>query len=224
MQPIEQQAMRPEVISKIDQLGVIAVLVIDEEKHAIPVAEALIQGGVQAIELTLRTPAALAAAAAIKKHIPTMMLGFGTVLTTSQVEAVADAGADFAVAPGCNPKVIEAAINKGVSFAPGVMTPSDIEIAVELGCRVLKYFPAETAGGMAQLKSISAPYQYLDLRFIPLGGINYQNANAYLDSPLVTAIGGSWIAQRALIQQEKWSEIENNARDIVQKIKEIKKH
>ena len=222
MQPIAQQAMSPEMIKKVDDAGVIAVLVIDEVKHAVPLARALIKGGVDAIELTLRTPAAMDAAMAIKKEVPEITLGFGTVLTTEQVKAVADLGADFAVAPGCNPKVIAEAHKLGVSFAPGVMTPTDIEIAVEQGCRILKYFPAETSGGMKHLTNMSAPYQYLGLKFIPLGGLNIDNSGSYLESSLITAIGGSWLAKRPTIQAENWDEITNNAKEIRKLIKKIR--
>ena len=145
MQPEEQKAMSPEIIERIDKTGVLAVLVIDEVKHAVPLAEALLAGGVDAIELTLRTDAAMDAARAIREEVPGIILGFGTVLTIQQVKAIATIGADFAVAPGCNPKIIAAAIDYGLSFAPGICTPTDIEIAIEQGCRVCKYFPAETA-------------------------------------------------------------------------------
>lgn len=222
MQPIVQQAMKPEVIKKVDDTGVIAVLVIDEAKHAVPLAHALIKGGVDAIELTLRTPAALEAAQLIKKEVPEMTLGFGTVLTIDQVKAVADLGADFAVAPGCNPKVIAEAYKQDLSFAPGVMTPSDIEIAVEQGCRILKYFPAETSGGLKHLQNMSAPYQYLGLKFIPLGGLSISNAGSYLESPLITAIGGSWLAKRPSIQAGNWSEITNNAKAVKELINQIR--
>jgi len=214
MQPIAQRAMKPEIISRIDDAGIVAVLVIDELKHAVPVAKALLAGGVDAIELTLRTPVALQAADLIKKEVPEIALGFGTVLTVDQVKAVVDAGADFAVAPGCNPRVLAEAYKKGLSFAPGIMTPTDIEIAVENGCRVIKYFPAETSGGMEHLENMVAPYQYLGLKFIPLGGCNMSNARGYLESPLITAIGGSWVAKRRLFQGEKWDEITANAKAI----------
>ena len=222
MQPIEQRAMTPEIIKKVDEAGVVAVLVIDDVDHAIPLANALLEGGVDTIELTMRTPAALASGEAIKKEVPDITLGFGTVLTVDQVRAVKDVGGDFAVAPGCNPKIIEASIEHNLSFAPGIMTPSDIEIAVELGCRILKYFPAETSGGITHLKNMVAPYQYLDLKFIPLGGLNLNNAKAYLESPIITAIGGSWIAKRNLIQSEDWNTITKNARDIRILIEELK--
>lgn len=222
MQPIAQRAMTPEIITKIDEAGIVAVLVIDELKHALPLAKALLAGGVNTIELTLRTDVAFDAAKLIKKELPQINLGFGTVLTEDQVKAVVDLGADFAVAPGCNPKVISEAVKQGLSFAPGIMTPSDIEIAVELGCRVLKYFPAETSGGMPHLENMVAPYGYLGLKFIPLGGCSMQNARTYLESPLITAIGGSWIAKRPLILAEKWDEITANAREITDLIKDIR--
>jgi 2-dehydro-3-deoxyphosphogluconate aldolase/(4S)-4-hydroxy-2-oxoglutarate aldolase len=223
MQPIAQRAMAPEIITKIEESGIIAVLVIDELKHAVPVAQALLKGGVNAIELTLRTPVAMDAARLIKKEVPEMSLGFGTVLTIDQVKAVADLGADFAVSPGCNPKIIAEAYKQGLSFAPGVMTPSDIEVAVEQGCRVLKYFPAETSGGMKHLINMVAPYQYLGLKFIPLGGCNISNAPSYLESSLITAIGGSWVAKQALIQAEDWDTVTENALEIRALITKIRK-
>ncbi len=222
MQPIPQQAMSPEIIKTIDDAGIIAVLIIDEVKHAVPLAEALLKGGINAIELTLRTPAALDSAKIIKKEVPGVTLGFGTVLTIEQVKAVVDVGADFAVAPGCNPKIIGEAYKQGLSFAPGIMTPTDIEMAVELGCRVIKFFPAESTGGMNHLKNMAAPYQYLGLKFVPLGGVNIKNARTYLESPLITAIGGSWVAKRHLIQSENWEAITANAKEIRTLINQIR--
>lgn len=222
MQPITQRAMMPELIKKIDDAGIIAVLIIDEVKHAVPVAKALLAGGVDAIELTLRTPAAMDAAKAIKKEVPEISLGFGTVLTVDQVKAVVDVGADFAVSPGCNPKIITEAYKHGLSFAPGIMTPTDIEIAIEQGCRILKFFPAETSGGIKHLESMSAPYNYLDLKFIPLGGCDMKNAPSYLQSELITAIGGTWVAKRPLIQSEDWGTITKNAKEIRNLITKIR--
>ncbi len=223
MQPIEQRAMASELIKKIDDAGIIAVLIIDDVKHAVPVARALLAGGVDVIELTLRTPATMESAKAIKKEVPEMSLGFGTVLTVDQVKAVIDVGADFAVSPGCNPKIIREAQKQGLSFAPGIMSPTDIEMALEEGCRILKYFPAETSGGMKHLKSMAAPYQYLGLKFIPLGGCNIENAGSYLRSELITAIGGTWVAKRPFIQSENWDAITNNAIEITTLITQIRK-
>lgn len=223
MHPIEQKAMSPEIITKIDSAGVIAVLVIENAKHAVPVAKALLDGGVDAIELTLRTPAALEALKHIKNDVPEITLGVGTVLTTKQVEAVAKIGVDFAVSPGCNPKIIKSAFEHGLSFAPGVMTPTDIEMALEQGCRILKYFPAESSGGMGHLQNMVAPYNYLGLKFIPLGGLNISNAEYYLKSHLITAIGGSWIAKPDLIRAEAWEAITHNAKEIRELIQQIRK-
>ncbi|MBT8184979.1 MAG: bifunctional 4-hydroxy-2-oxoglutarate aldolase/2-dehydro-3-deoxy-phosphogluconate aldolase [Eudoraea sp.] len=219
---MDQDIMRTELINEINEQGVIAVLIIDELKHAVPLAKSLLKGGVSIIELTLRTPAAIPAAKAIKKAVPGITLGFGTVLTTDQVKAVVDVGADFAVSPGCNPKIIAEAAKQGLSFAPGVMTPTDIELALDEGCRMLKFFPAETSGGMAHLQSMVAPYQHLGLKFIPLGGCNINNAPGYLQSDLIAAIGGTWIAKRPLIQFEAWEEITNNALEIRTLVKKFK--
>lgn len=214
--------MQPEIIKKIDEAGIIAVLVIDELKHAVPVAQALLAGGVNAVELTLRTPVALDAAQAIKENCPEIHLGIGTVLTVGQVKAIAEIGVDFAVAPGFNRRIVDAAQDYGVSFAPGITTASELEGAVEQGCRILKYFPAEPIGGMHYLKNMVAPYQYLGLKFIPLGGVNMDNARAYLESDLITAIGGSWVAKRPLIQSENWEAITANAKEIRSLINQIR--
>ena len=214
--------MDSKIASRIDDAGIIAVVVIDKVEHALPLSKALLAGGVDTIELTLRTSAALEAAKIIKNQVQEINLGFGTVITLDQVKAVVDVGADFAVSPGCNPKIISAARESGLSFAPGIMTPTDIEMAIEEGCRVLKFFPAETSGGMKHLESIVAPYQYLGLKFIPLGGVNISNAESYLKSPFISAIGGSWVAKRNLIQNEDWSAITKNALEITSLIKKIR--
>lgn len=217
-----QTAMTPKIINKIADAAIMAVLVIDDLNHVKPLVNALLNGGIDVIELTLRTPVALAAAKIIKTEFPEITLGFGTVISCEQVKKVIDAGANFAVAPGCNPKIIDEAFKQGLPFAPGVMTPTDIEIAVEHGCNVLKFFPAETAGGLQHLKSIVNPYQYLGLQFIPLGGCNLNNAEEYLRSDLITAIGGSWIAERSLIQSENWIKITDNALVIKALINKLK--
>lgn len=219
MYPIEQCAMSNQIIDKVDKAGIIAMLIIDDVKHAVPVAKALLDGGISVIELTLRTPVALDAARVIKKEFPEITLGFGTVLTVGQVTAVAEAGADFAVSPGCNPKIIAAARAIGLPFSPGIMTPTDIEMAIEQGCRVIKYFPAESSGGMSHLKNIAAPFQYLGVKFIPLGGLNINNAESYLESDLISAVGGSWVAKRDLILSENWAEIKAFEENIRQQLK-----
>lgn len=221
MYPIDQQAMSPEMIARIKQAGVIAVIVLDKLQDAVPLSKALLAGGVNAIELTLRTPVALEGAKIIKQEVPEIMVGLGTVLTVQQVKAATEIGVDFAVSPGCNPRILSAANDNGLSFAPGIATPTDIEIALEAGCRLLKYFPAKTLGGLEHLTNMAAPYQYLKLSFIPLGGVNMSNASEYLNSPLIGAIGGSWIANRSLIQANNWKKITENSLEIRETIRNI---
>lgn len=206
-------SIESELGRRIEKSGVIAVLVIDREEDAIPLAEALLEGGVDAMELTLRTPAALGALAKIKTQLPEMLTGIGTILTTEQVDRVIAAGAAFGVAPAVNPAVIRHAGEKGLPFAPGMMTPTDLDQSIALGCRVLKYFPAESSGGLEHLGYIAAPYLHLGPLFIPLGGIGAHNMRDYLESPLVAAIGGSWLAPRNVIQARDWKTITANAKE-----------
>jgi 2-dehydro-3-deoxyphosphogluconate aldolase / (4S)-4-hydroxy-2-oxoglutarate aldolase len=200
------------LLQKIRQLKIIAVVVIDDADDAVPLANALLDGGISAIELTLRTPSAFDSLKRIREHCPELMVGLGTVLSTAQVEKAAAAGAAFAVAPGLNPKVVLAAQAIGLPFAPGILTPSDIENAVELGCKLLKFFPAEPSGGIPYLNSMSGPYAHLGLEYIPLGGLDENNFTHYLDLKHVPAVGGSWIAPRDLIQKKAWNIITTNAR------------
>jgi 2-dehydro-3-deoxyphosphogluconate aldolase/(4S)-4-hydroxy-2-oxoglutarate aldolase len=147
-----------------------------------------------------------------------MMVGLGTVLTIEQVDRAVAADAAFAVAPGFNPNIVRAAKAAGLAFAPGIVTPSDIEGAAELGCNLLKFFPAEPSGGIAYLNSISAPYAHLGLEYIPLGGLDEGNFTRYLSLKNVPAVGGSWIAPRDLIQKKEWSTITANAQRVLEKI------
>ncbi|MEN6407000.1 MAG: bifunctional 4-hydroxy-2-oxoglutarate aldolase/2-dehydro-3-deoxy-phosphogluconate aldolase [Thermoguttaceae bacterium] len=202
-----------DMVEGMRQSGIVAVLVIDRAEDAVPLARALGEGGIKFIELTLRTPAALDALRAIRAEMPEMAVGAGTVLTVEQVREVAKAGASFAVAPGMNPRVVRAAQDLGLPFMPGVMTPSDIEQALECGCRELKLFPAEPVGGLKYLKNMAAPYAHLNLQFVPLGGLSLANAGAYLADPWILAVGGSWIAKRDVIERRDWATITKNAKE-----------
>jgi 2-dehydro-3-deoxyphosphogluconate aldolase/(4S)-4-hydroxy-2-oxoglutarate aldolase len=205
--------MIPDSISKrIESTGIVAVLVIDREEDGPDLAKALLAGGVDIMELTLRTPAAIGALRRIRAEVPDMLAGAGTVLTPAQVEEVKNAGAEFAVSPGVNPRVMQAAKEAGLPFAPGISTPSDIEQALEFDCRLLKFFPAEASGGLARLKAMSAPYQHLGVRFVPLGGVSEKNMSTYLADPLIAALGGSWLAPREAIMEKRWSDITGLAR------------
>jgi 2-dehydro-3-deoxyphosphogluconate aldolase/(4S)-4-hydroxy-2-oxoglutarate aldolase len=209
-----------------EQIGkslVIAVLVIDRVEDAVPLAKALIDGGVNAMELTLRTNTAIDSLRAIRSDVPEMIAGVGTILTVNQLREVCLADAAFGVAPGLNRKIIEEARSLGLPFAPGVVTPSEIEKALEYDLRILKFFPAEPSGGLSYLKSMNAPYKHLNLRYIPLGGVNLQNMRSYLEDPIILAVGGSWIAESKLIQKKDWKTITENARHASQMAREIKR-
>ncbi len=201
-----------EIFASLQQSAIVAVLMIDRVEDAVPVAEALLAGGVNAMELTLRTPAAMGALVEITRHVPGMMAGIGTILTTDQVRHVVDSGASFGVAPGMNPRIVECALNAGLPFAPGICTPSDIERALEFDRKFLKFFPCEPSGGLKYLDAIAAPYAHLGLKYVPLGGVNQENCATYFKNPHVGALGGSWLAPKPLIAAKDWSTIEMNAR------------
>ncbi len=205
------------LLETVRRQKIIAVVVIDDSKDAVPLARSLLDGGISAIELTLRTPSAFESLQNIREHCPEMTVGLGTVISTAQVEKAAAAGAAFAVAPGLNPKVVLAAQAAGMPFAPGIVTPSDIECAFELGCKLLKFFPAEPSGGVAYLNSMASPYAHLGLEYIPLGGLDENNFTRYLALKNVPAVGGSWIAPRDLIQNKAWTTITGNARRAIEK-------
>ena len=204
---------------RIQACGIVAVLIIDREEDAVPVARALLAGGVNVMELTLRTPAALGALKRIKAEVPEMLAGVGTILTTEQVKQTVEAGAAFGVAPGVNPRVLNAAREAGLSFGPGVATPTDIELALEHGCKLLKFFPAKPMGGLTYLKAAAAPYLHLGVKFVPLGGVNAKNMSVYLADPLIAALGGSWLAPKDAIQTAGWPTITKLAAEAIGTIK-----
>lgn len=208
--------------TRLQHSGVLAVLMLDDAEDALPVAEALLAGGVDAIELTLRTPAALECVRRIRSGVPSMLVGVGTILNPQQVHDARDAGAAFGVAPGTNPRVIAEARHIGLPFAPGVCTPTDIEMALEQGCTSLKFFPSEPSGGLAYLRTIAAPFAHLGVNFIPLGGVNASNAEAYLRETAVLALGGSWLAPRDVIAAKDWARITANAQEVMETVKRVR--
>ena len=210
-----------DLLDRISKCGVIAVIVVDDVAGAVPLAKALVACGIDVIELTLRTPAAIESLKRIRQEVPEVLAGVGTILTPEQVDQAVEAEADFGVAPGLNPNVVLRAQHHGLPFAPGVATPTEIERAVELGCRELKFFPAEPSGGIKYLRSIYAPYAHLGLSFIPLGGLNVGNMAAYLYDPSVLAIGGSWIAPREVIRTQNWSAVIDHATEAKRIVKEM---
>jgi 2-dehydro-3-deoxyphosphogluconate aldolase/(4S)-4-hydroxy-2-oxoglutarate aldolase len=196
-----------EIALRLRGSGVVAVVTLPDVERAVPLGRALLAGGIGIIELTLRTPVALAALARLKHEVPDLLIGAGTVLSPADLQAAREAGADFAVSPGVNRRVLEEAARTGFSFAPGVATPSDIETTLDYGCRVLKFFPAEPIGGLPYFRAATAPYEHLGLQYIPLGSLNEQLLPAYLERPNVVAIGGTWMATGELIAGGQWDKI-----------------
>jgi 2-dehydro-3-deoxyphosphogluconate aldolase/(4S)-4-hydroxy-2-oxoglutarate aldolase len=198
---------------------IIPVIVIDDAKDAVPLAEALLEGGVDVIEITFRTAAAAEAITAIAKAVPKMLLGAGTVVTPDQAKRALDAGVAFGLAPGLNPKTVETFQKAGTLFVPGVMTPSEIEQGLSMGCKLLKFFPADQAGGPSFIKALAGPYQSQGVKFCPTGGITMETMNDYLSLPIVAAVGGSWLATSKQIAAKDWKAITQQARDSLAKVK-----
>ncbi|MGI9255970.1 MAG: bifunctional 4-hydroxy-2-oxoglutarate aldolase/2-dehydro-3-deoxy-phosphogluconate aldolase [Salinispira sp.] len=201
-----------ELQNTLKRKKIIAVLVIERSEHALRTASALARGGVDIIELTLRTPAAFESIQRIRASVPEVLVGAGTVLSPDDCARAVHAGASFLVAPGFNPNVVKAAAEHGVPFAPGIATPSELEKAYALGCKILKLFPAQALGGLPWLKSMNGPYKHLELQYIPLGGLSAENLKDWLAYPPVIAVGGSWLAPHELIIHEQWDQIEQRAR------------
>jgi 2-dehydro-3-deoxyphosphogluconate aldolase/(4S)-4-hydroxy-2-oxoglutarate aldolase len=201
-----------EVLQRLGASRVIAVLTLPDPAHAEPIAHALAAGGVTAVELTLRTATALESLRRMRAARPELLVGAGTVLTPAQVDQAQRAGACYGVAPGLNPRVLQAARDSDFPFAPGVATPSDIEAALEWNCRTMKFFPAEPMGGLPYLRSAAAPYRHLGVRFIPLGGVTEETLAAYLKEPLVAAVGGSWLVPESVLASGDWADVEQRAR------------
>ena len=190
---------------------VIPVLKIDRAEDAVPLARALAKGGLPAIEITMRTPAALDAIRLAAAEVPEAIVGAGTILDAEHFAQAAEAGSKFIVSPGLTPQLIEAAAASDVPLLPGVITPSEVMAARQAGYSLLKFFPAEQAGGADFLKALSSPLA--GIRFCPTGGVSAKNAPDYLALPNVVCVGGSWIAPDALVKAGKWDEIEALARE-----------
>lgn len=179
---------------------ILAVAVIERVADAVPLGRALLAGGLDVLEVTLRTEAAVEAICVLRRELPEMRIGAGTVLDPEAVPRLVGAGVSFAVSPGLSPAVFEACAKAGLPLVPGVMTPTEVERAMGLGARVLKFFPAEAAGGVAYLKALSAPYAHTGVRFVPTGGVNAGNLGAYLGLGTVAACGGSWFVDPGWIR------------------------
>ena len=205
-----------EVLKKISAIGIVPVIKIEDVSKAVPLAKALCDGGLPCAEITFRAAGADKAIRAISDALPDMLVGAGTVLTTEQVDQAVAAGAKFIVSPGLNPKVVRYCVEKGVPVTPGCANPSDVEQAIELGLDVVKFFPAEAAGGIKMIKAMAAPYG--NIKFMPTGGINAKNLNDYLSFPKIIACGGSWMVNEDLIKAGEFGQITALARQAVEQM------
>ena len=207
-----------EVLEKIQEIGIVPVVVLDDAKDAAPLAKALCEGGLSCAEVTFRTAAAEESIRIMSEQFPEMLVGAGTVLTTEQVDRAVAAGAKFIVSPGLNPRIVKYCVEKGILITPGCANPSDIEQALENGLDVVKFFPAEPAGGLKMIKAMAAPY--VGVKFMPTGGINQNNVRDYLAYDRILACGGSWMVKGDLVAAGEFDKIKELAAEAVEIVKE----
>ncbi len=208
------------VLEDISKIGILPVVVLEDAKDAKALGKALCDGGLPCAEVTFRTEAAKESIEILRKEFPEMYVGAGTVLTIEQVDQALEAGAQFIISPGFDEKVVKYCLEKNVPVTPGTCTPSDVQKCYQLGLDVVKFFPAEAAGGLKMIKSIAAPYP--QMKFIPTGGINANNMTEYLEYDRILAIGGSWMVKNDFIKNGQFDQIENLTKEAVSKLKEVR--
>ncbi len=192
-------------ISRLASAGIVPVVVIEDAKNAVPTAKAMMAGGIDVMEITMRTGAALDSIRNVSKECPEILVGAGTVITLEQCKAAVDAGAKFIVSPGFDKQVVEWCIENGIAVTPGCVTPTEITMAIQYNIKVIKFFPANVYGGLSAMKALSGPFG--DIKFIPTGGVNGQNLSEYISAPYIHAVGGSWICAKADISEGNFDEI-----------------
>ncbi|MFI3230905.1 MAG: bifunctional 4-hydroxy-2-oxoglutarate aldolase/2-dehydro-3-deoxy-phosphogluconate aldolase [bacterium] len=202
-----------EILTKLSLIGIVPVIKIDDVEKAVPLAKALVAGGIPCAEVTFRTEQAEEAIKRMAQEVPEMLVGAGTVLTEEQADRAVNAGAKFLISPGLNPKIVKYCVDKGYLITPGTTNPSDVEQAIELGLDVVKFFPAEAAGGLNMIKSMAAPYT--KMKFMPTGGINAKNLNSYLDFDKIICCGGSWMVNEDLINNGEFDKITELCKEAV---------
>lgn len=196
---------------QLAEIRVIPVIAINDATKAEKLAEVLIDNGLPCAEITFRTEQAVQAIKNMRHTFPDMLIGAGTILNTEQVDQAIDAGVDFIVSPGFNPNVVVYCQRRGITIIPGINNPSQVENAIQMGLDTLKFFPAESSGGVSMLKALSAVYP---VTFMPTGGINPQNINEYLSISTVLACGGTWMVPNTLIENDEWDELANLVSDV----------
>lgn len=194
-----------DVMKKLSNAGIVPVVVLDDVKDAVPVAQALLMGGIDVMEITFRTAAAADSIKAVSESCPNMLVGAGTVITLDQCKKAVECGAKFIVSPGFDPEVVKWCVESGVTVTPGCVTPTEIMAAMKLGLNVVKFFPANVYGGLSAMKGLSGPFG--GIKFIPTGGVNAQNVGEYISAPFIHAVGGSWVCPRADIAAGNFDKI-----------------
>jgi 2-dehydro-3-deoxyphosphogluconate aldolase/(4S)-4-hydroxy-2-oxoglutarate aldolase len=202
-----------DILQRIGELGIVPVVKLDKASDALPLGKALLEGELPIAEVTFRTDAAEESIRIMSGELPELLVGAGTVLTRDQVKKAVDAGAKFIVTPGFNPSVVDYCVERNIPITPGINSPSQIEMALERGLDVVKFFPAEQSGGLPMLKAMSAPYG--SVRFIPTGGIDAKNMPSYLAFNKILAVGGSWMVKPELVAEGKFDEIARTTREAV---------
>jgi len=210
------------MIETLGRAGIIPVIVIDKEEQAVPLAKALVKGGLPVLEVTFRTVAAPGAIAAIKREVPEAVIGAGTLLTPQMVKDAKTAGAVFGVAPGFDPVVMAAAKEADLPMCPGVATASELSQALTAGCRMVKFFPAEAAGGVNMIKNLLGAFRFTGVRFMPTGGVKPANVADYLAVPEVVCCGGTWIVPKDALAANDWAAIERLASDATALVRRLR--
>ena len=201
---------------QLANIKIIPVIALNKVEDAIPLGRALVENGMPCAEITFRTECAVAAIRAMRNEFPEMLIGAGTVLTNEQVDQAIDAGVDFIVSPGFNPRTVQYCLDKNIPIIPGVNNPSLVEQAMEMGLRTLKFFPAEASGGINMLKALTAVYP---VKFMPTGGVSLKNVDSYLSISSVLACGGTWMVPTDLIDQGKWDELGALIHEAIEQLK-----
>ena len=209
-----------DVVTRVQETGVIPVVVLNDVKDALPLAKALVEGGLPCAEVTFRTAAAEESIRIIKENYPEMLLGAGTILTTEQVDRAVNAGATFIVSPGFDPEIVDYCISKNIPVLPGCITPSEVAQAVKRGLTRIKFFPAEQAGGLAMIKAMCAAYT--TVKVMPTGGISAKNLGEYLSCDKIFACGGSWMVKGDLIKAGEFDKIKEMTAEAVELVKSIR--
>ena len=209
-----------DLAEKFQKIGVVPVVVLEDVKDAVPLAEALVEGGLPCAEVTFRTEAAEESIRLMAEQFPDMLVGAGTVLTKEQVDAAVAAGAKFIVSPGFDPEIVDYCLEKNIPIYPGCITPSEVAQAVKRGLEVVKFFPAEQFGGVSTIKALAAPY--VGVKFMPTGGVNAKNLDSYLSCDKIVACGGSWMVKGDLVAEGKFDEIKSLVEEAVELVAKIR--